>query len=217
MTAPFDDPADPVSKRVAAGLARIGLALRSRAWQEAGERGLTPTQGELLAVLGRRAFGLRLGALAEALGVSPATASDAVTALERKLLVRKTREAVDARALTVTLTAAGRRESGRASAWPDFLAESVAELTLAEQAGLLRGLVGLIRSLQERGHIAPARTCMSCRFFRPNAHAGQDRPHHCAFVDAPFGDAHLRVDCGEHEKAPPEQAARAWREFAARE
>ncbi len=214
--APFDEAPDALAKRVAAGLARLGQALRSRAWQAASERGLTPTQGELLAALGRRAGGLGLGALAEALGVSAATASEAVSTLERKRLVRKTRAAVDARALVVTLTAAGRRESARVSAWSDFLAASVAELAPGEQAGLLRGLVGVIRGLQERGHIAPARTCVSCRFFRADAHPGQQRPHHCAFVDAPFGDAHLRVDCAEHEAAPAEQAAQAWRRFERR-
>jgi DNA-binding MarR family transcriptional regulator len=214
MTAPFDDRADPAARRVAQGLARIGLALRSRAWQAAGARRLTPTQGQLLAVLGARSQGLRLHALAETLGVTSATASDTVATLERKRLVRKTREAGDARALVVTLTAAGRREAERASAWPEFVAEAVAALPPAEQALLLRGVVAIIRNLQERGSIAPARTCVSCRFFRPGVHPDPARPHHCDFVDAPFGDAHLRVDCGEHEPAPPEQARQAWRVFS---
>ncbi len=26
-------------------------------------------------------------------------------------------------------------------------------------------------------------------------------PHHCAFLDAPMADRHLRIECGEHEPA----------------
>jgi hypothetical protein len=28
-----------------------------------------------------------------------------------------------------------------------------------------------------------------------------DRPHHCRFVDAPFGDSELRLDCVDHQTA----------------
>jgi DNA-binding MarR family transcriptional regulator len=212
---PFDPRSDPAARRVAAGLARLGVVLRSRAWRQGGARGLTPTQGQLLTALARRAGGQRLGTLAEALGVTAATASDAVSALARKGLVRKAREAGDARALVVTLTARGGREARRALAWPDFLAEAVEELRPDEQAVLLRGLVTIIRRLQERGEIAPARTCVTCRFFRPDVHDDAARPHHCAFVDAPFGDRSLRLDCPDHEPAPTEQARRAWKAFAA--
>lgn len=211
---PFDARADPVAGRAAQGLARVAQALRSHAWQAAGARGLTPTQGQLLATLAATAGGLRLRALAEALGVTPATASEAVATLERKRLVSKARESDDARALVVTLTAAGRREAGRVSAWSEVVAQAVAELQPAEQASLLRGVVSVIRALQERGAIAPARVCVSCRFFRPHVHPEPARPHHCAFVDAPFGDAHLRVDCGEHEPAPPAQLRLAWAVFS---
>ncbi|MER3418788.1 MAG: MarR family transcriptional regulator, partial [Chloroflexota bacterium] len=27
------------------------------------------------------------------------------------------------------------------------------------------------------------------------------RPHHCAFVDAPFGDRSIRLDCPDHAPA----------------
>jgi hypothetical protein len=67
-----------------------------------------------------------------------------------------------------------------------------------EQAALLRILVKMIRVLQDQGAIPVARMCASCRFFRPHAHPDPDRPHHCAFVDAPFGDRELRLECPDH-------------------
>ncbi len=80
----------------------------------------------------------------------------------------------------------------------------------------MRVLVKMVRTLQERGEIAPARMCVSCRFFWPYAHPEDaERPHHCGFVDAPFGDRALRVECPEHESGPPDEAARRWEQFVA--
>ncbi|MGQ0563367.1 MAG: hypothetical protein ACT443_16025 [Gemmatimonadota bacterium] len=53
-----------------------------------------------------------------------------------------------------------------------------------------------------------------CRFFRPFAHPRDvDQPHHCAFVNAPFGDRALRLECSEHEPADAASAAAAWQRF----
>jgi DNA-binding MarR family transcriptional regulator len=207
-------PDQPLGQRVTTGLAKVGIALRQQAWAEAGGRGLTPTQGQVLALLRANPAGLRPGALARQLGVTQPTASDSVAALQRKGLVAKTPMAGDGRAVVVRLTPAGVREAA-AAAWPDFLLEAVDELSAAEQAAFLRALVTMIRTLQERGRIPVARMCVSCRFFQPFRHVDPARPHHCAFVDAPFGDGELRLDCPDHAAAPPEQAAHTWHAFRA--
>lgn len=208
-------PLEPESlpDRLAAGLAKIGLALRSRAWREARGRGLSPTQGQILALLERRAAPLTLEEIARELAVTPATASDAVAALQAKRLVRKGRSRGDRRALALTLTARGRKEAQRAASWPDFLAKVAGELDAAEQAALLRALIKMIRALQERGEIPVARMCVTCRFFRPHRYADPIRPHHCDFVNAPFGDRDLRLDCADHAPAAPGQARLIWQSF----
>ena len=205
----------PLAERVTTGLAKVGIALKQQAWAEAGGRGLTPTQGQALALLRANPGGLRMGALARQLGVTQPTASDSVAALQRKGLVAKAPLAGDGRAVVVRLTPAGVREAAAAAAWPDFLLEAVGELSDAEQAAFLRGLVTMIRTLQEKGRIPVARMCVSCRFFRPFRHDDPARPHHCAFVDAPFGDGELRLDCPDHQTAPADQAARNWQVFRA--
>jgi hypothetical protein len=73
--------------------------------------------------------------------------------------------------------------------------------------------VTMIRTLQVRGRIPVARMCVSCRFFRPYRHDHPTTPHHCAFVDAPFGDGELRLDCPDHLPAPAAQAERTWHAF----
>jgi hypothetical protein len=57
--------------------------------------------------------------------------------------------------------------------------------------------------------------CVSCRFFRPFQHDDLARPHHCAFVDAPFGDGELRLDCPDFQTAGADQAALNWQIFRA--
>ena len=208
-------PDQPLDRRVTIGLAKIGIALKQQAWAEAGGRGLTPTQGQVLALLRANPDGLRLRALAEQLGVTAATASDSVTALHRKGLVAKKPTAGDGRGVAVVLTPTGSHEAAAAAAWPDFLLEAVGELSIAEQATFLRALVAMIRTLQENGRIPVARMCVSCRFFQPFRHDNPARPHHCAFVDAPFGDGELRLDCPDHITAPVDQAAHNWEVFRA--
>src|SRR4029450_1687391 len=122
-------PDEPLDKRLTTGLAKVGIALKQQAWAEAGGRGLTPTQGQVLALLRANPAGLRLGELAGQLGVTGATTSDSVTALHRKGLAANLPVAGHGRAVLVRLTPAGVREGAAAAAWPDFLLEAVDEST----------------------------------------------------------------------------------------
>jgi DNA-binding MarR family transcriptional regulator len=197
--------ADPIGPRVVTGLAKIGLATRHHAWSEA--RGLTPSQGQILALLRahpRRS--MRVTDLAIAMAVTAPTASVAVAALEQKGLVRKTRATDDARARAITLTEEGDREAQRAANWTDFLLSAVDALTPEEQSAFYRALMKLIITLQQRGKIPISRMCATCQHFRPNVYPDPERSHHCALVDVPFGDRSLRLDCPEHSPAPAEQA-----------
>jgi len=209
--APLDDPPAP---RVTDGLAKLGLALKQQGWRGANAQGLSPTQAQILILLNRHPGApTRLGTLARDLSVTSATVSDAVRALEHKGLVRKDRDPADPRALALTLTTGGEQAARQAAGWPDFLLSAAETLTEDEQAVFLRGLTKMIRTLQQRGEIPPARMCVTCTYFRPNVHDDPHRPHHCAFVNAPYGDRGLRLDCAEHDTAPPDQADAAWNAY----
>src|SRR3546814_1012694 len=69
-----------------------------------------------------------------------------------------------------------------------------------ERAAFLKGLTKMIGALQTRGTIPVQRMCVSCAHFRPNVHSDAATPHHCAFVDAAFGDASLRLDCDDRSE-----------------
>ena len=198
---------------IATGLAKIGTYLRSENWRQADNERLTPTQAQITVHLMQRGSA-RITALADELGVTQPTASDAAAALIRKGHVERRQDPADARASLLHPTHSGRRIAKKMAVWPDALLAAADALEPLEQAVFLKALTKMIRSLQGQGAIPVQRMCATCQFFRPNVHHDPVAPHHCAFVDAAFGDAALRLDCGDHEAAPGPQAAANWRVFA---
>lgn len=194
----FDDRSDPLDRRLADGLTRLAAVARQIDWQTAQGAGLSPTQADILRFVANRPAGTRLTAAAAHAGIRKATASDAITALEQKALVRKYADASDDRAMALKATPRGNRV---AQAWDSSFAPIVAGLSPPERELLLGLVVKMIRHLQQRQLIAPQRTCVTCRYFRENVATGTSSPHFCAFVGAPMADRHLRIDCAEHETA----------------
>jgi DNA-binding MarR family transcriptional regulator len=197
---------------IVVGLSKIGLFLRSAAWQQAEVSGLTPTQAQILSLLAARGPA-RVGTVAAETGVTQPTASDAIAALRRKGYVERRRDPQDGRAARLHLTEVGRRAAVAEALWPDALSAAIDDLDAAEQAALLRVLSKMIRSLQVRRAIPLQRMCVTCSYFRPYAHADAALPHHCAFVDAAFGDAALRLDCSDHVAADATRQRDSWQRF----
>lgn len=209
------DRPDDLSTRLREGFERIALVLRADLWAAAGQAGLNPTQAQVLGLLAGRPAGLRAREIAAHLGVSPPSVADTLAALERKGLVTRTPDPADARASVVRTTDAG-MDAGRAiAAAASQVGAALAVLSPADRADLLLTQVRIIRALQLAGAVPQQRMCVDCRHFRPHAHPGADRPHHCAFVNAPIGDRDLRLDCGEHEAADPAARSETWAAFEA--
>jgi len=207
---------ESAAQRITTGLVKIGMAVKSRNWSEAGKHGLTPTQAQILSFLnGTAQQSASLGEIAEGMAITPPTASDSVSSLVGKGLVTKQRSAADGRAVTLALTGEGRHLAQEVSDWTDFLASTVEALAPDEQEVFVKGLVKIIRTLQVRGEIPLSRMCVTCRYFRPNIHAGSTAPHHCDYVDMRFGDAALKIHCSDHELAPDEMQRALWSRFQA--
>jgi DNA-binding MarR family transcriptional regulator len=208
---------ESVHRRIAAGLNKIGAAIRSRAWKESEPGRLTPLQGQTLALMRARDHqAMTITALAQALAVALATASELVQTLERKGLVRKLRSKTDARVITVRLTTKGRRWGRQTAAWTDFVADVVQQLPAAEQVLLIRALFKLLYGLEERGEIPPVLMCLTCRHFHPYSHPDPERPHHCTYFEASYGDRLLQIECFAYEQASKEQRNRNWIAFKRR-
>ncbi len=208
----FDGMSTALETRIAQALHKLSLVQKHASWKSAAEAGLSPTQGQILTALVQEGAltGSELGAR---LGVSLPTVSDSVRALADKGLVSKKPDPRHPRATLVDLTGAGRKQAENARTWPDYLASAVTALTPEEQEVFNRGLLKMIHALQESGDIPTQQMCVSCTHFRPHAHRGP-LPHHCALVDAPMADRHLRMECREHQEATPEVRADIWERFA---
>jgi DNA-binding MarR family transcriptional regulator len=205
---------DPQVSRLIHGFAKIGGVIKNRAWREALSDGLTPTQGQILSLLrSRPRTGMRLSGIAAELGVTKATASDAVSVLVHKELVGKARSPEDRRAVAVTLTEPGRQSAWRAMHWWDFLFDAFETLSEGERRTTLRALSKVLYSLEESEHIPGARMCASCMFFRPGASNDPLASHHCAFGDFDFGDDELRLDCTAYARADTAQRQRIQQQF----
>ena len=204
----FESGAGPLEQRLASGLAKIALATRHQLFLAAAPHGLSPVQAQIQTALSEEPR--TISQLAARLGLSAATISESVTALESKRLAKRTRHG---RQVTVSATARGEKLGNELALWPDFLGEATAALTADERAVLLRAVLSIVRSLIERGAVQESRMCPSCTYFRPHVHAGADRPHHCALADLPFGDTALRLDCPEHSLAEPNFVNTNWKRF----
>jgi DNA-binding MarR family transcriptional regulator len=95
-------------ERMAEGIVRLSMELQHRK-EGASTHELTTTEALALRVTATEGP-LRMGALADRLGVTVATASRTVDALVAAGLVRRDADPLDARAVRVVATARGRRE-----------------------------------------------------------------------------------------------------------
>ncbi len=207
----FVESTEPLSTRIAAGLHKIGLAMKQQAWQQANEEGLSATQGQILAAL--VTHGALTGSeLSQRLGVTLPTISDSVRVLVGKELVAKSPDPRHPRASLLTPTRKGAQLGARARSWPEFMAAAVADLTAEEQRAFFSGVVKMIRSLQDQGLVPVSGMCVTCVHFRPNVRPGAT-PHHCALVDAPLANDQVRLDCPEHELAAEAVRRELWTQF----
>ncbi len=200
------------AEQIAAGLGRVAVYWRAAAWKAVTAAGLNPTQAEILAYLSRRGP-TRQGDLASVLGVSPASLSDSVASLNAKGMIRRRADPQDRRVVQITLSDLGKATQATLPEAPEDLLAALCALPAAEAGSMLRALTRIIRALQEARAIPVQRICATCQHFRPHVHDDAAAPHHCAFVDAAFGDANLRLDCAEHEEAADQDRALTWARF----
>lgn len=204
----FDEHTEPLAVRIAAGLHKIGLAMKQQAWKQANDEGLSATQGQILAAL--VTHGPLTGSeLRERLGITLATISDSARVLLEKNLISKQPDPRHPRASLLKPSKRGAALGARARSWPEFMAQAVGELDADEQRAFLSGVVKMIHGLQEQGLVPLDGMCVTCTYFRPNVRPGSS-PHHCAFVDAPLAAEQLRVDCAEHRVADASARAEVW-------
>ncbi|MDS7594326.1 MarR family winged helix-turn-helix transcriptional regulator [Agrobacterium tumefaciens] len=203
----------PIYHRIREGLARVAMVMRADDWTRAKRTGINPAQLSILELLEGREGGLGVKDIAVHLGVSQPTATDSISALERKGYVEKRADKHDKRGIKVALSDVGLSALRAADTTKGAADHATRALGDLEQEELLVMLVKLIRHLQEQDAIPIQRMCVTCRYFAPFAYPDAAQPHHCKFVDAAFGQRDLRIDCRDHEAADAPSQAATWDAF----
>ena len=199
----FDLPSQhgSVDAKIVAAIERLGQAMRVmliRAGQDSAE-GLSPIQAQSLVFLLHHTPELaRVRDLAREFSLTPATVSDAVSALVRKGLVTKQRSAEDGRQFALLLTAEGRAVAERMSRWANPVVDTLETATDDTKKATLGLLFEMIAQLQDDGVVQANRMCLTCRHFERDADAGAPQPHQCRLLERALGPTTLRLDCPEH-------------------
>ena len=191
-----------VDKKIVASLERLSQVFRVLLRGEAQERRLSPIQAQFLVhLLHHGAAFCRVSQLSREFELTRATVSDAVGSLEEKGLIRREPWPNDKRVATLRITPTGEHTAQELATWANVVEEHLMDRSLEEKEAIMRFLMSLIGSLQKSGLITVARMCVTCRFFRPDAHPGEGSSHHCALLDVPLSGSDLRADCPEHKLA----------------
>jgi DNA-binding MarR family transcriptional regulator len=199
---------DPLASRLAAGLVRVAVTTQ----HDTVPAGEAPTvertiaQQQLLLILARRASTYRLTELAAELGMTvPAVITTSSALAKEGLVEMRPSPSYAPDDMRVSLTVRGRAAAPELTNWADSLLGEVERLDETEQRQVLAMVTDQIAQLQRQGRIPVTRICVTCRFFDGYAHPGTSLPHHCWYVDAPFGYRDLRLRCPEQtpDDQPP--------------
>lgn len=186
------------AQKLVAGLVRVAVMAPTDA-PPAERSALPPPHRQVLLLLGRRDREFRLSDLAAELG-SPVAATMAIVSplIADGLVEMRPAPSYAAHDMRIAATERGLALTPAPSNWAENVLGKVEDLDEHTQARLLRIVTTRITQLQREGRIPVSRMCLSCRFFEGYRHPGTDAPHHCWFVDAPFGYRELRLHCPDH-------------------
>jgi hypothetical protein len=191
---------EPVALRLAQGLSRAAVAIQLAGDDASATLERTFAQQLILLHLRQRYGPFPLDELANSLGMSDLDTLAAVGTLVREgLAAMSPMPSYTPHEVRVVLTDRGRDEPPALLNWAADLLIEIDRMTVDDQRQLLRLVLDRITTMQQAGQIPVTRMCVTCRFFEPYAHTGQDEPHHCHLVDGAFGYRQLRLRCPEQE------------------
>jgi DNA-binding MarR family transcriptional regulator len=198
--------AEGLASRLAAGLVRVAVTAQNdtvpAGQPPAVER--TIAQQQMLLILARRYHTYRLTELAAELGMTiRATVSTSGALAREGLLQMRPCPSYAPDDVRISLTVRGREAVPALSNWANTLLSEVEYLDEAAQRRVLEIVTEQIATLQRQGRIPVTRICVTCKFFDGYAHPGTAEPHHCWYVDAPFGYRELRLRCPEQATDAP--------------
>jgi DNA-binding MarR family transcriptional regulator len=181
-------------------LERICNLLRGQARLAGAGLGLQPVQLDALHYLDLcNRYSDTPQAVTEYLGLTKGTVSQTLKVLEARGLVDKTSNPNDRRMVHLRVTAAGQALLARVAPAP-LLRRATVEMPDLEVDGLVEGLRGLLRAVQQANGLKTFGVCATCRFNQEAIAAlGQEAGRRCGLTGETLTDSDVARICREHE------------------
>ncbi|WP_038041948.1 MarR family winged helix-turn-helix transcriptional regulator [Thermus tengchongensis] len=172
-------------------LERLAQAERALLTRQAYHLGLTTLQAQLLMHLSERPQGVV--SLAELLSLTPATVSEALSSLEGKGLLFRTKDPRDGRRWILQPTEDGLHLIQALKSYSDPLLQALQGVPNRE--GLLLGLMELLAELVRQGTVPETGLCLTCRYLR------REEGFFCSLLRLALTPLDLRLACPDHTPA----------------
>lgn len=162
---------------------------------DAGLTNIKPAQWEALRYFARaNQFSQKPSDLTAYLGVTKGTVSQTINALERKGLIKKTKESLDRRSVRIVLADEGRKllDDDPLGA----LSRSIKQLNSDELDKLAQTLETVVKNALNLRSGTPFGICKTCHYFKRDTSEGT--PNECSLLQVPLTSGDSELICKEH-------------------
>lgn len=195
MPPPVKAPALSPEAKILAAFERVQSSVRTRLWASGQRNRLTPLQAQVLVLLAEHTAANTVSEAAARCGVTKATMSACVQALERKSLLHRLPDTVDNRRAKLALTPSGVVAAQQLQSEMRVFSDILAGIGEPACAQLWQNMVTVLRRMEQNGLVPRQGMCFSCAHFIGGA---GDAPDHCRLLGQPLKPTDIQLDCPEH-------------------
>lgn len=186
-----------IEKKIVYLLERISQVFRALQWELAKKKNLTPLQIQILLFLkNRRPTDAIPTRIAQELGLTKATLSESISALEKKKLVIRVSNKIDRRFTTLSLSKAGKKVVKELASVEDLFVRYIHGLNISEKKNSFRFLLNIISLLYFDGYVKVARLCCTCQHFRKDAI--RKGIHFCTLTNRELNLEDINFECASY-------------------
>lgn len=193
-----------IESKISFAMERLFTVYRALIWEKVKELNLSPIQ--ILFILYFRKYPEKMrnvSAISSEFGLTKATVSDAISALERKKIVYKEKNRKDKRFSTINLTEKGMKLAESLELWDTPIKEILKNFSETEKEQIFSFFTKLINSLRNKGLINPVRMCLTCSHFKKISISDTETSYFCELTGKSFSGKELKIDCITHSSIYP--------------
>jgi DNA-binding MarR family transcriptional regulator len=181
-----------IDKKIVYLLERVSQVFRALQWEMAKRHKLTPLQIQILLFLKNRKEAIP-SQIAQELGLTKATLSESISALEKKKLIRRITNKKDRRFIDILLTLQGKKVVRELISVENVFEHYLSEFSDTDKRNSLKFLLNIISLLYLGGYISVIRLCCTCQHFEKDAI--RSGVHFCKLLGKEMSTEEIRINC----------------------